>query len=219
VLDHRGEPKVAYRYLRRALAPIAVWMTDEGVNGLAVHVVNDGPATLRTRLRIALYRDLEVCVAEVEEVVELAPHRTIRLTVEGLLGRFVDVAWAYRFGPPAQDVIVATLSSDREPAELHSQAFRFPAGLPTSQEPSSQLGLTATAHSGNGGHLITVRSTRLAYGVRIEAPGFAAADNAFSVEPGYERVIRLQPTDSADHLQGVIVTALNARDAVRVEAG
>ena len=47
VLDHRGEPKVAYHHLRRALAPVAVWITDEGLDGVAVHVANDLPVPLR----------------------------------------------------------------------------------------------------------------------------------------------------------------------------
>ena len=33
VIDHAGQPKVALRLLRRALAPIAVWTSDEGVAG------------------------------------------------------------------------------------------------------------------------------------------------------------------------------------------
>ena len=49
VLDHRGAPKVAYHYLRRALAPVAVWMTDEEVNGVDVHVANDRPGDLAAR--------------------------------------------------------------------------------------------------------------------------------------------------------------------------
>ena len=47
VLDHRGDPKVVLHHLRRALAPVAVWTTDEGLNGISVHIANDRPATAR----------------------------------------------------------------------------------------------------------------------------------------------------------------------------
>ncbi|HEY6397471.1 MAG TPA: hypothetical protein VIX82_08470, partial [Solirubrobacteraceae bacterium] len=83
VIDHRGDPKVAYHYLKRALSPVAVWMTDEGVNGVAVHVANDRPEPLRGRLRIALYRDLEATVAEASEELELAARSTALRSVEG----------------------------------------------------------------------------------------------------------------------------------------
>jgi beta-mannosidase len=43
VLDHRGEPNAANHHLRRALAPVAVWSTDEGLGGIVAHVANDGP--------------------------------------------------------------------------------------------------------------------------------------------------------------------------------
>ena len=57
VVDHSGEPKVAYHHLRRALAPTAVWLTGEGLAGVRAHVANDGPRPLTATLRIACYRD------------------------------------------------------------------------------------------------------------------------------------------------------------------
>ena len=65
VLDHRGEPKVAFAHLARALAPVAVWSTDEGLGGIDVHVANDRPDALAARLRLALYRGFEQLVDEV----------------------------------------------------------------------------------------------------------------------------------------------------------
>ena len=41
--------------LRRALAPRAVWLTDEGLAGVGVHVANDGPEPLAGTLRVAVY--------------------------------------------------------------------------------------------------------------------------------------------------------------------
>ena len=41
VLDAHGRPKAAYYYLRRALQPVAVFFTDEGLNGLSFHAVNE----------------------------------------------------------------------------------------------------------------------------------------------------------------------------------
>src|SRR5258705_7987861 len=74
ILDHRGEPKVAYPHLRRALAPLAVWLTDEGLGGVVAHVANDGRSPVSARLRIALYHDLEQPVGEESQAIELAAH-------------------------------------------------------------------------------------------------------------------------------------------------
>jgi beta-mannosidase len=218
ILDHRGHTKVVYHYLRRALAPIAVWTSDEGVAGVAVHVANDRPQPLLARLRVALYRDGEACVAEVEESLELGPHSYARRTVEGMLGRFVDAAWAYRFGPPAQDVIVATIDAVDQPQDILSQAFRFPAGLPKTRGGSGHVGLEAVAHLIDEQLTLTLRTAGLAYGVRIDVPGFLADDDAFSVEPGRERRIRLRPEQPGARCTGGTVSALNLDATVRVEA-
>jgi beta-mannosidase len=180
VLDSTGAPKVAYHYLRRALAPIAVWTTDEGLGGIAAHVANDRPEPLSARLRVALYRDLEVRVEEAEEEIQLPPHSVAVREVESVLGHFADVSYAYRFGPPQHDAVVVSLESAA--GELLAQAFRFPVGQPLAQE---DLGLEAE----RDGDVLTLRTRKLAYGVRIHEAA-VTSDNAFSIEPGQERVVR-----------------------------
>jgi len=211
VLDHTGEPKTAYHHLRRALAPVAVWSTDEGLNGVAVHVVNDAPMPLVASLRVALYRDFEVSVGQATEELEVGPHGSWTGNVETLLGRFVDVSYAYRFGPPAQDLIVISLErGEGGDAELISQAFRLPVGRPAEREPASRLGLQASAESiGDDRVRLSLRSERFAYGVRVHVPGLMLPDDAFSIEPGRQRVLTGRRTaDATSRLAGRL-TALN----------
>ena len=217
LLDHRGVPKVAYHHLRRAFAPVAVWTTDEGVAGVAVHAANDRPEALRARLRVSLFRDLEVPVAEAVEEVEIAPHGSLRRSVEGVLGRFVDAAWAYRFGPPGHDAIVVRLESAEQ---VLSQCVRFPAGRPAGRERAERLGIEVSSGAGpEGAVALTVRSRRLAYGVRVSAPGYTADDDAFFVSPGGERVVRLTPAgDAGASFAGGTLTALNLAGPVRIPA-
>ena len=193
VLDHRGLPKTAYHHLRRALAPVATWTTDEGLNGIVAHVANDRPRPLSARLRVALYRDLEHRVDEGHATIELPPHGAVARNVEAIIGRFVDAGWAYRFGPPAHDVVVTSLEQDDA---LLSQSFRFPAGRPMRPEPATALGLRAAVSAQPDGSVrLDVHSRRLAYGVRVHAPGYAADDDAFSIEPGAMRSLLLRPLE------------------------
>ena len=218
VLDHRGEPKVAFHHLRRALAPIAVWTTDEGLGGVAVHVANDHPEPLSARLRIALYRDFEQQVGEAHEPLELAGHDAHESNVETLLGRFVDAAWAYRFGPPGQDLIVVSVERDGDSgAQLLAQSVRFPAGRPATAEPQARIGLQASARPLPGGSVrLSVHSRRLAYGVRVHVPGFAPADDAFAIEPGATRSVMLRPRTADGVFAGGTLTALNLRGRVPI---
>jgi beta-mannosidase len=215
VLDHRGEPKVAFAHLARALAPVAVWSTDEGLGGIDVHVANDGPHALAARLRVALYRGFEQLVDEVVADLELDAHGALTRNVEALLGRFVDVSWAYRFGPPAQDLVAVSLETAT--GELLSQAFRFPAGRPLGQEPASDLGLEALFERTPEGAVVRVTSRRFAYGVRVAIDGWGASDDAFGVEPGHERRVVLRPTLGAvKRPAGATLRAINLRGSVQV---
>jgi beta-mannosidase len=210
LLDHRGDPKVAYHHLRRALAPIAVWSTDEGLGGVVVHVANDRPEPLRARLRVSLYREHQIPVGEAIRELELEPHTMQAAKVESLLGRFVDIAWAYRFGPPAQDLIVLSLerAGDLE-TEMLSQSFRLIAGRPLDREPAAELGLRGSLKvRGDGDALLTVSTERFAYGVRIRVPGYVPEDDAFSVEPGHARRLRLRRLGESAGGTGAL-TALN----------
>ncbi len=217
VVDHHGAPKVVYHHLRRALAPAAVWTTDEGLGGVVAHVANDGPEPLDARLRVALYRDLEQRVGDGEETLRIEAHGADERSVEALIGHFADVSWAYRFGPPAQDVIVATLERDGGPGPaVLSQAFRFPAGRPSRIEPADRLGLSADARPcGDGIVRMTVRSRRLAYGVRVHAPGFRPDDDAFSIEPGGSREIDLRAV-TPDAVLGGELSAINLAGRVPI---
>ncbi len=217
VLDHQGQPKVSYHHLRRALAPVAVWTTDEHVSGIAIHVANDRGVPLRASLRVALYHELRNRVADAAEVVDVPSHSSIQRTVEGMLGRFVDSALAFGFGPPAHDAIVVALESIATPPELISQAVRFPAGRPITRDSAERSGVRVTATTQSDNDLtIAISCERLLYGVTLEIPGFELEDNAFSVEPGVTRTIRAWPRGDlscsggslrALNLSGVVVIA------------
>jgi beta-mannosidase len=210
VIDHGGRPKAAYHHLRRALAPVAVWTTDEGLAGVAVHVANDRAEPLAATLRVRLYRDFELPVNDAIEQVELGSNAATSFDVEGLLGRFVDASYAYRFGPPQHNVIVASLERD---GELISQAFHFPAGRPAGAQSAAELGLEVELSSDPTALL--VRSRRLAYGVRVDVPGFSPADDAFSVEPGSERRIALRPVAGEYPAEGRL-TAINLEGGIPI---
>ena len=221
LVDHSGEPKRPYHALRRALAPVAVWLTDEGLGGVGVHLANDRPEPLRATLRVALYADSERCVGEASEEVDLAPHTTACRDLEAMLGHFVDASWAYRFGPPAQSVIVASLEREGDGGrDLLSEAFLHPAGPPREPESAARLGLEARARRVGEGVRLDLSARRFTYSVLIDAPGLDPADNCFSLAPGRARSLRLAVADeTAGTGGGIALTAANltGRVTVRVD--
>jgi beta-mannosidase len=195
VLDHTGAPKVALAHLRRAWAPRALWIVDEGLGGLDVHLANDGPAPLEAELHVALLADGRHAIDDGVVAVRVAAHGALVVNVEALLGRFADAAYAYRFGPPAHDAVVVTL---RDAAgEVLAQAAHFPQGPPVVPE---AFALTARVED----DAVVLATDRLAWGVRIAADGFRPRDDAFVLAPGGERRVR-----GEGPWRGGRVTALN----------
>ena len=123
-----------------------MWLVDEGLNGVDVHVANDRPEPLAAELHVALLAGGTHTIAEATTPLHLAAHTNATHNVEALLGHFADPAYAYRFGPPAHDAVVATLRATD--GALLSQATHFPTGPPL--EPTSDLGLHASVSPSRG---------------------------------------------------------------------
>ncbi len=191
ILDSDGYPKAAYWFLKRALAPQALWMTDEGLNGVDIHVANDRTETLNARLRIALY-DRSRKVDEAERAIAISERGRETFGVEEILGRFVDASHAYRFGPPAHDLIVASLYAN-ESDEPTAQAARFPAGRSVHRVPITDLGIDMQAQPmADASLVLTLRSQRFASGVRITAANALPDDSYFNLEPSVPHQVSLQ---------------------------
>lgn len=201
VLDSQGHPKPPWSHLRRALAPRAVWLTDEGLDGVAVHLANDRPSPWTGSLRLALYRADDLRLEELAVPVEVPAHGSWSADVEGLLGRFVDVSWSYRFGEPSVTTVVATLEDG---SDSPAQAFLFPLGRPSLPHPPDVV--TVTRDEGS----LVMTSRRLLDTVRVvsDSDGMAASDDCFCLEPGRaRRVSGLRGATSVEalNLDGVIV--------------
>jgi len=210
ILDSLGNPKAAYWFLKRALAPCTVWTTDEGLNGVDVHVANDGGAPLEAWLRVALYVGGDRKIAESERAVTIAEHQTVTFGLEQVLGRFIDASYAYRFGPPSHYLIAVSLHRCRsEPA--FAQSFRFPAGRVMHRVPIHELGITGESRVRADGKIdLHLRADRFAWGVRVTTADAKPGDSYFGIEPGGIRSIVLTPLRAGLVPANVAVTAVNA---------
>ncbi len=75
LLDSFTEPKAPWYSLRRVLAPVAALITDEGLAGLRVHVVNDQASSVEGTLRLTLFNPGGSPVEEVESAVQVDGRR------------------------------------------------------------------------------------------------------------------------------------------------
>jgi beta-mannosidase len=185
VIDANGLPKPAWHALRRAFRPVQVALTDEGLNGLGIHLINETAEPVRTTLALRCFKNGETVVMRRDREIELLPRSSVTLSSAELIGSFFDITYAYRFGPPSLDATVVTLGH-------YARAVHFPLGRAALQH---DPGLTAETVRDEEGWALTLRATRLASGIQIADAHYVSEDEGFCLAPGEERTVRLRPAD------------------------
>jgi beta-mannosidase len=190
ILDSRGWPKACFYYLRRAWQPQAVLLTDEGLDGIHVHVVNDTDRPLEATLELTLLRDGRVVTAHGSMPCRLDPRARATYGSDILLGTFYDVAYAYRFGPLSHDVVAASLRAAG--GELIGESFWFP----RAEEPTRFGVECLRAESrglGSDRYEVTLRAGRFVQAVHLDAAGYLPDDNYFHLMPDTTKTVRFEP--------------------------
>ncbi len=214
VVDALGTTKAAYHYLRRAAQPVALFISDEGGNGLYLHAVNEHASPLSATLELKLYRGGEITVGEASRSLTIAARETAEIAALDLFGNFLDLSYAYRFGPASQDLVVATLFA--ADGGVLAEAFHFIGGLSVARELDVGLSATATAR-GNGTFDLRIATRRFAQSVWVEADGFVADDAYFHLAPGSEKTISLRAAPGPERPLRGRLHALNAHTAAKIE--
>jgi beta-mannosidase len=215
LLDHTGRPKAVLRRLATVLAPCAVWLTDEGLNGVHVHVANDRPQPLATTLELSLHRADGLAVGTGSIALDLSAHGHWSGSVEALTGGFADVSWAYRFGPPGVTAVVARLGP---PAAPTGRACLVPEGVRPARGTAADLGLEVSATVAGAAVVARVRSQALVTGLCVSGAGLEVADAAF-VPPGGGETLELCLPAQAAVPATVTVRAANLDGPLVVPVG
>lgn len=214
IIDSQGKPKAAYHYLRRALQPLHISISDEGLNGLYLHLINEHETEFTGSVSVEFFRDYEFHVGTGNCDIGLKPRENREINVGVLFGHFVDANYAYRFGAPPHNLVVASLHDSD--GELRSQTFYFPLGLPYTKQ--RDLGLRAQVQPlENGDWILNVHSRAFAQSVYIDVAGFESEDNYFHVEPnGFPREIILRRVDASKSAPIGTLQALNCESSVSI---
>ncbi len=214
VLDADGRPKAAWWFLRRAWARRAVLITDEGLDGLDLHVINEHDAPLDAIVELESFKGAARRAGFARAALRLEPHSSATLSGEAMLDAFADLAYAYRFGPPRHDVVVARLR-DAQGTLLHEDAW-FPAGhaLPT----HGASCLQASARAGDDGSVeLQLSSDAFLQAVTVGCAGHDPSDDVFHLSPGVPRTLRMTPRSPSKPFKAML-TASNLDGSVTVRA-
>jgi beta-mannosidase len=215
IVDSSGKPKAPWWYARRAMAPIALLATDEGLNGLHLHVVNDTNAVVEGALRVELFTRGERLSETGEQTIKVAGHGAQEFSADAMFDGFRDLTYAYRFGDATYDVIAATLVNSNNVAM--ARAVHLPLGL--ARERETDVGLSAVASPiADGRWKLDIQTSRFAQSVALRLEGYRPDDNWFHLAPGATRTVLLELLDSERQQPTGDVRAINALARCRISA-
>jgi beta-mannosidase len=189
-----------------------VLTTDEGLNGLGVHLVNDTDAVVRGRLVVEL-STAQHRVEAAGSAVEVPSRGGIELSCDALFDGFRDLTYAYRFGPRPYELVTVRLVG--EDGVILAETGFLPGGLSRSLE--GDIGLQAALEQADERvWSLSVSSRRFAQFVCIEVPGHRPADSWFHLAPGATRSVALHRDGSEAMPPRGQVRALNSVTAASV---
>ena len=209
LLDERGAPKAAFHGLRRASAPIHLFLTDEGTNGLALHVVNDPGTPLAGSVKVDIYREDGVCLESSTREIGVPAHDGRTWAIGEWFDGFIDISRAYRFGPAEHALVTATLRDTA--GRTVNRAFFFPEGLPATRRRDVGLKIAGIEKHPEGGMMVSVSARTFAQSVHFDAEGYLPQDEYFHLAPGETWAVRLIPSqDGSAPATRISAIALNA---------
>jgi beta-mannosidase len=213
IIDSLGIPKAAFYYLRRSWQTRQITITDEGLDGLHIHVINETAEPLNAHVELMLLKDSHVVVARKEVPCQLAGRSCKTLESENLLDRFYDVTYAYRFGAPKHDVVIATLYDEQH--GVLSEAYYFVQQRDPVLLPACNLEVRAEILEG-GCFLVTMKSDRFLQSACFDVEGFLPDDNYFHLPPMREKKVRFTPLKNYPGPLKGYVEALNLSAPVKI---
>jgi beta-mannosidase len=216
IVDSTGTPKAAYYQLKRAWQTRQLTLTDEGLDGLHVHLSNETAEAVEGFVEVQLLREPNVVVARHEIALKVGGRSLEMRSVDEILGSFFDVNFAYRFGPQSHHVVIATwFSAEREviSESFHLTRARDPVAQPFSAEMlDAKVGALV-----DGRYLLTLKSDRFVHNVRLSAKGFLPDDNYFHLAPNRLKTVSFSPRSGGSKVPEVYVEALNVAGEISVE--
>lgn len=211
LIDSDGKPKALYYLLRRCWSTTRLYFRDLGMDGQNVCVYHDSDVVLDGTVEIQLLQSSRTCIASASKSVRVSRGNPVELSLDGMLGRFLDPGYRYRFGPPKHDVILATLRSS-DGRLLMSSCF-FPGSRDIFRHDSAEIAITTITDG--GATYLRIRSDRLLQFARLTSRTHSFTDNYVHVPPHTDVDIAVTAiSNNGNALRGSLA-ALNLVNSVR----
>ena len=190
--------------------------TDEGLDGVHAHIINETDAPLIGKIECQLIRDGHINIAKTEHDIAINKRSSQAFCIDDILGGFYDSAYAYRFGPPQHHLAIATLYDDQ--GNVISEAFHFPENRQPDLAVGAEIIAEATAIDDHC-YQLTLQSSEFLYAVHFDIKDYLPDDNYFHLAPGRRKVITFNSTSTSPRTFKGYIETLSLNDPVKIPVG
>lgn len=215
LIDSLGIPKSTYYAWKRACQPIAVFLINRGLNGVAAEIINETAQNYSFTVKLQGYTELDAQSIAVTQTLEVAARSQQTIMVDTLIGYFTDLPHSFRFGPIQHKVIHIQLI-DSETGTTLSEDFFFPKREFLPQHAHKGLEIQ-TQKLSEGSYTIHIQSPSFLQWVKLDLPNFQLSNNYFHLAPNTPVSILANALNNSEshELKGYL-EAINLQEAVRI---
>ncbi|TQV74602.1 glycoside hydrolase family 2 protein [Aliikangiella marina] len=212
IYDSLGYPKACFYELKRHWQPLSVLLTNESINGIDAHVINESQENFSGHLVVALVNKRGFVATEVKKDISVKSRKSLTINLETVLGGFYDINHTYRFGPASHQLISVSLCDDE--TKLAESFYRVEKQVPlVDYEAKLEYQLTAID---DFRYQLKVSANKYIAAVTIKTPGYIAEDNFFSLMPNSPKTLELtRHCEYQGKFKGYI-SALNLSEEIKL---
>jgi len=203
LIDSDNLPKPVYYFLKRAWQAGGISFIDRGLSGLEIALRNPLNTAQDIEVEVRLIQSDRSEVARASTNLQLKASSAQTIALNHIFGCFHDSTYAYKFGPPQYDLVVAFARN----VHFSADAFFFPTGrrLPKLNDADVRMSLNQSH-----GHMqLSILSDRFLQNVEIDAGTHLLSDNFFHLPPNVEKVVHIQLDTNVSKPFRCVVSALN----------
>ncbi len=214
LIDSSNAPKAAYYQLKQNWASQSVILTNEGLDGAAVSIINEMNAELNGSIKVILLKDNHIMVAQASEKIKLAANSKQKHSVDKILGRFYDTGYAYKFGQPQFDIVICQLKN--EDKEIVHETFLFLEDQNIKPVENIEISAIATIIDKQSISLKIISDNFLQY-MKISVKNYQPDDNYFHLTPDVEKNIILKQIEPDDKKFRGQLDAINLNHSIKIK--
>ena len=210
--DSLGYPKACFYELKRHWQPVELVLTNENINGIDAHIINEKNELLAAQLVVKLINQRGLVSNQASHDIQIDSHQSIQINLESVLGGFNDIAYAYRFGAAShQAVCVELFVESTKISEAYINIEKAVPKIDFEVELSYKL-----KQIDDSSYELSISSNKYLVAVTIKTPGFIAEDNFFNLQPeSAKKIILNRHCEYNGKFKGYL-TALNFAEEIKL---